>query len=317
MAISKRPFAWILITTFLFLISCLLLSGQETDPFYINLLNHGEKSFLTGNYREAIKELEIAAFGLLGDNLLRAKAYIYIGVSYYNLRDVVKSKEYLIKAQECLHEADSHQLKIDETVLREFNNLLNSFQLNKKQKAATLEKIEKSTSKLKESGRKEKLKIDLSDRIEELKKSLKTDPRNISLHYELYQIYLDQNNLKAAKKVLKDLVKKNPTEINSHYLLGKIEFKDRKYKEAQQAFEKLLNLSQRIKLDDIKTAEAKAYLILCTYYRGKRKDTHKMIDTWLDELTPAKISLLSLDIGEKEKLQRIIDIYKNQIKTEK
>jgi len=73
---------------------------------------------------------------------------------------------------------------------------------------------------------------------------------NISLHYELYQIYLDQNNLKAAKKVLKDLVKKNPTEINSHYLLGKIEFKDRKYKEAQQAFEKLLNLSQRIKLDD-------------------------------------------------------------------
>jgi len=99
--------------------------------------------------------------------------------------------------------------------------------------------------------------------------------------------------------------------------MGKIEFKDRKYKEAQQAFEKLLNLSQRIKLDEIKTVEAKAYLILCTYYRGKRKDTQKMIDTWLDELIPAKISLLSLDIGEKEKLQRIIDSFKNQIKTEK
>jgi len=135
MAIFKRQFAWILIITFLFLISCLPLSSQETDPFYINLLNHGEKSFLTGNYREAIKELEIAAFGLLEENslrakayiyigLLRAKAYIYIGVGYYNLRDLVKSKEYLIKAQECLGEGNPHQLKIDEAVLREFNNLI-------------------------------------------------------------------------------------------------------------------------------------------------------------------------------------------------
>lgn len=317
MAINHRPLNWILILLILWLTSGSNLKAQETDPFYLNLLNQGEKSFSVGNYKQAVKELEIAAFGLLEENLLRAKAYIYLGLSYYNLRDLGKSKEYLIKAKECLGQADPHQLNLNETLIVEFNNLLNSFQAAKRQKIIPEKKLGLSTSDVRASGREEKAKLETVTRIEELRKSIKADPRNVSLHYKLYQIYLEQNNLKEAKKVLKDLAKKNPTEINSYYLLGKIEFKERKYKEAQQAFEKMLNLSERIKFDKKKTAEAKAYLILSTYFRGKRKDTQKMVVDWREELTPAKISLLSLDIAEKETLQRIISAYKIQVKTKK
>jgi len=313
----RKPLNWILILLFMWLASSLNLKSQEIDPFYLNLLNQGEKSFSAGNYKQAIKELEIAAFGLLEENLLRAKAYVYLGLSYYNLRDLAKSKKYLIKAKKCLGQADPQQLNIDETLIIEFNNLVNSFQLTEKQKINAEKKVSSLNSVTKTSGREEKAKRETATRIEELRRGIKADPRNISLHYELYQIYLDQNNIKEAKKVLKDLAKKNPAEINSYYLLGKIEFKDRKYKEAQQAFAKMLNISQRVKFDEIKITEAKAYLILSTYFRGKRKDTQKMVADWREELTPAKISLLSLDIGEKEILQKIINTYKIWVKTEK
>ena len=64
------------------------LLGQEADPFYLNLLKKAEKSLLEGNFSKAIEELEIAAFGLTTERRLEAKAYVYMSLSYFYLKDL-------------------------------------------------------------------------------------------------------------------------------------------------------------------------------------------------------------------------------------
>lgn len=66
----------------------------------------GEKSFLAGNYKVAVKELQIAAFGLLGEKKLRAKAYVYLSLSYYYLKDIDESEKYLKEAAELISEQE-------------------------------------------------------------------------------------------------------------------------------------------------------------------------------------------------------------------
>lgn len=318
MAANKRAQFLILFIAIMFLIGNYSLKSQETDPFYINLLNKGEKSFLARSYKEAIKELEIAAFGLLEKNTLRAKAYVYISLAYYHLKDLNKSKKYLKDAEELVGERGLRELKTEESIGIEVGNLLNSFQLREIQRQVKgKEKSKKFKPEIKTPEEKKSLISGHVEHIRELKKSIKADPRNIALYYDLYQIYRIINNRAAAKKILKNLVKYNPAEINGYCLLGKMEFKERDYKEAEQIFEKILKLGKRVQLEKNLSVEAKAYLIICSYLQGKRKDTQKMVFAWLNDFTLEKISSLSLEIDDKEMLKRIIEIYKAQAEAEK
>lgn len=290
------------------LLTCLLLIGnsnlmsQEVDPFYSNLLEKGEKSFLAGNYKDAVKELEIAAFGILGENKLRAKAYVYLSLSYYYLKETDKSEKYLKDAISLVGEEELRSLEIAESARIELENLLNSFKLKENQKQAA----EKRSVRRVDIGL-----------IKELVKNIKAHPRNVDLYYELYNIYIDDNNFKAAKDMLKNLVKNNPGEINGYYLLAKIEFRERKYKDAEKIFERILELSKRIQIKESILAETRAYLILSSYLRGKRKQAREMVFARMDDFTNEKISSLSLDIQDKEKLQRIIKIYRSQAEAER
>lgn len=297
------------ITHFLtLLLTCLLLIGnsnlmsQEVDPFYFNLLEKGEKSFLAGNYKDAVKELEIAAFGIPGENKLRAKAYVYISLSYYYLKETDKSEKYLKDAISLVGEEELRSLEIAESARIELENLLNSFKLKENQKQAA----EKRSVR----------RVDIA-LIKELVKNIKAHPRNVDLYYELYNIYIDDNNFRAAKDMLKNLVKNNPGEINGYYLLAKIEFRERKYKDAEKIFERILELSKRIQIKESISAETRAYLILSSYLRGKRKQAREMVFARMDDFTNEKISSLSLDIQDKEKLQRIIKIYRSQAEAER
>ena len=68
------------------LVSCFLMPGfgengsrqgeQSPVSFYEKLLLSGEKAFFSGEYDKAIKELEIAAFGLFLRKFSAAKAYV-------------------------------------------------------------------------------------------------------------------------------------------------------------------------------------------------------------------------------------------------
>ena len=69
------------------LLNGMVLFSHQVDKFYTKQLEQGEKSYLEGQYGDAIKNLEVAAFGLYNEKKLLAKAYIYLCLCHYDLND--------------------------------------------------------------------------------------------------------------------------------------------------------------------------------------------------------------------------------------
>ena len=110
------------------------LTCQETDAFYKNLFKKGEKSFLAKEYKEAVKEFEIAVFGLYKEKELRGKAYVYISLSHYYLKDLKKSEKYLREAFELLGDEGIKNLELDKSARSDLEKLIKYFKLRDAEK---------------------------------------------------------------------------------------------------------------------------------------------------------------------------------------
>jgi len=127
------------------------LTCQETDAFYKNLFKKGEKSFLAKKYKESVKELEIAVFGLYKEKELRGKAYVYISLSHYYLKDIKKSEKYLREAFELLGDEGIKNLELDKSARSDLEKLIKYFKLRDAEKKP--EKDEIAIKKLRKSWR--------------------------------------------------------------------------------------------------------------------------------------------------------------------
>jgi outer membrane protein assembly factor BamD (BamD/ComL family) len=110
------------------------LKCQETDAFYKNLFKKGEKSFLAKNYKEAVKELEIAVFGLYKEKELRGKAYVYLSLSHYYLKDRKQSEKYLREAFELLGDEEIKKMELDKFARSDLEKLIKFFKLRDAEK---------------------------------------------------------------------------------------------------------------------------------------------------------------------------------------
>ena len=135
--ISSLPLAGILL---LFAIS---LSAQQIDPFYMDLLGKAQKSFIARNYTEAARQFEIAAFGLSGNKTLQAKAYVYLGLCRYYLKDMQASERSLREAEAIMGEKGFVSLEIYESAWPDLDKLVTFFGLARTQNEALPEEVEK------------------------------------------------------------------------------------------------------------------------------------------------------------------------------
>src|SRR4030067_3265400 len=122
----------VLLSVVLVCIVCLAftsLASAQTDPFYLRLLAKAQKSFLAGNYGDAARDFEIAAFGLNQDIALQAQAYFFIGLSYSYLKDVKKSESFLRQGAELLGERSLAILQIPDSALPDLEKLLTFFDI--------------------------------------------------------------------------------------------------------------------------------------------------------------------------------------------
>lgn len=148
MIVKETVHLWALLLVGVILIGYSDLTCQETDAFYINLLQQGEKSFLAKNYKEAVKELEIAVFGLHKEKELRGKAYVYLSLSHYYLKDIKKCEKYLREAFELLGDEGIKSLKLDKYVHSDLEKLIKYFKLRgAKKKPEKDEAVIKKTMK--------------------------------------------------------------------------------------------------------------------------------------------------------------------------
>lgn len=303
------------------------IQAQGVDPFYSNLFNKGEESFFSLNYAQAIKELEIAAFGFPPENPVKLKAYIYISLSYYYLKDKVNSEKYYIKAKNNLGEKDLSVIELDEDVRFNFNELARIFE-SESQIDLTYSPPQKQKLSTTEAGG--NLKISPKDEIdptkpdsikatdpeEELKEEIKRAPKNTALYYDLYNLYREKGDIKAAIKTLKNMTEKNRGEIDGYLLLGRIYFVEKKYKDSMKNFEKIFDLSSKQPIAEPVLLEARAYLILTTFYKGDTKKAAQIAGGSLDIFTPAVITSLPLDQVQKTQLAEIISSVQPQPKKE-
>jgi len=284
------------------LLSCSLLFCQEIDPFYSKLLRDGEKLFLAQNFKEAVKTLEIAAFGLHREKKLRGKAYVYLSLSFYHLKNYKKCEEYLRKAAELVEKEGFQSLEIDESIRSELYKLFNYFRIE-------------GWGELPEAGMKirpTQVKGDADIQIRELEKSIKAEPHNIYLYYILHELHRKNNNLKEAKKVLQNLVKNNPNEVDAYYLLARIYFEQRKFKDASKNFEQILKLPEKAQIKEDLLLKTKVSLILCFYYRQEEKKIRDLIVKFMNDFSEEKISSLALEEKDKRLFLQIIDTYRAQ-----
>lgn len=328
-----------------FLITGIIISGflnlylysQQIDPFYLRLLQQGEESFRSRNYMDAATELEIAAFGLYPEKRLLGKACVYLSLCHYYLNNMDESEKYLRKAAKLggKEGLGGLELEVDEPVLAELLKLSDYFQLDLglTEEMAQVEKQTETEKQIEPVEAKEKRKEaaatakappppeiereSTEDLIKELEKKIEKEPTDTSLYYRLYELHRKNDDFKAARKTLQRLVKKNPEEIEAYYLWGKLSLERRNYKDAGKAFERIVDLSSKVQVEESTMTEAKASLVLCSYLRGDRKKAQKLAFSWMNELSPEKISSLSLDAEYRQKLQKIVETYRAQAEMEK
>ena len=99
------------------------------DPFYLNLLEKAEKSFLAKDYKGAARNFEVAAFGLIGNNTLLAKAKVYLGLCRYYLDDLAGSEKSLREAADLVGEEGFASLEIYESTRPDLEKLISFFNL--------------------------------------------------------------------------------------------------------------------------------------------------------------------------------------------
>jgi TonB family protein len=264
-------------------------TSQKIDPFYLERLGAGERAFYAGNFETAVEEMKIALIGLGGEKELMAKAHVYLGLSYYQLKNAGEAKTSLRKATSLLDMEDLKALISNEAVWNYLNRVMIDLGIQgpevRGETALQLRNLEQRQMGS-EGG---------ENFVKNLEQQIKSNPRNVSLYYELYEYRMGNANTKEAKKTLEDLIKKNPNEAKAYYLLGRIQYQQRNLKDADQNLQRVFSIQKIVPVEEYVLLEAQAYLMLTTHLRGDRQSSYRMFAEWADRFTDEKIRYLDLE----------------------
>jgi len=132
--------------SFLIAVTTAHLAAQQSDPFYISLLEKAQKSFLAKNYEEAARGFDVAAFGLAGDKTLRAKAYVYLSLCKYYLKDLKASEKSLREAAGLMSEEGFASLQIYESAWPDVEKLMIFYNIGPAQNSPLPKEVGKPVS---------------------------------------------------------------------------------------------------------------------------------------------------------------------------
>lgn len=258
------------------------LGGQDVDPFYMKLFREGEAAFQSQKYKDSIKSLEVAVFGLSKDRALAGKADVYMALSHYHLKNFEKCGQYLAKAYAFLGDEGIKSLEIDKSTRSLLDTLLISIKPEQAQRkpvpAFSAEpKAEKEGSGQQPSDRLPSSKT-VASRLKELNESLKSDPENVFLYYELHDLHRRKSDLDAAKRALKGLLRITPDDTKAVFLLARTEFFLKNYADASEGFNMVLRPSSASSLDKSLALKSTIYLSLCLHYQKNRESLKSYLE---------------------------------------
>jgi len=267
----------------------IISSPQESDPFYVGLLQKGEQSYLSGNYSNAIRQLKTSIFGLHADKTLQAKALIYLSLANYYMKESTQSRDYITQALDFMGADGFATIELDDRARQEITGLLVRFKLAEfsppPQEQKIVSKPEPNTN------------------------SSDNPDGAIPNYYELHKLNIQKGNRREARKTLQKLVEAYPDEIYGFYLLGLMCYQDRKFKDAEQHFQEALRPRPNLMLSDDLIEELKAYQIISVYQRGDKNRALDIMSVSVYIFTEAKIRQLPLSGTDKSILREVIREY--------
>jgi len=292
--IKKSLLALMLIAVF-----CLpVLRSQQVDSFYLNVLERAEQYYMEADYTNAVNKLKVAIFGLHGSKELKAKAYVYLCLSYFYLKDRANSEKYLKEAEKLMTTEELFALEITEAARNDLERLTYTFRAGSNPMVG-LRMLPKVPD--------ESLISNTNSGQSELAQAIRENPKDPSLYYKLYNIYRANYNYQGAKKTIENLVKNNPNEMYGYFLFGIIQYQDKEFKDALTSFENFFKLSAGVSVKETILTEVISYQILSTYLRGDRNKVQELITQHAASFTKDRIRALPLSEKDKRMLQGIVD----------
>ena len=294
-----KKFFSVLIVISVFLGITVSSEGQEIDSFYIRLLNKGEASFNAGSFRTAVKELKIAVFGIEGHKDLLGKAHVFMGLSYYYLKNEEESKNHLMTAVKLIGMEGVSGIDLKSDKRSDLSRILSYFGIGQEEPGAAPKAGTQPETTAASSEKESKDEAALTNKTKELNTYIKENPDKKEAYYELYEIYLKEKQEKKTRKTLEDLTKQAPLETQALYLLGVMHFKERNFKRAEYYFSRISAISHSSDVSSEIMESTQALNILSYYFRGKKEKAYELAESQQSVLTEEKIN--QLDLGEKNK----------------
>jgi len=261
------------VETAILLAALLILSGaalfaqvaEPVDPFYEKLLGDGKYFYQNGNYPEAIKNLEVAFFGLLDHPYKLLECYIYLGVSYSQIKNQEKSKYYFGEIKRLKLEESLPKLSLPKALLDSYREISASYggaepkivnppaqnppvlkppAAQPSKLAAKPAKPTEKPAAVPEAKKSAEDQIppnyllqargenDLKKRINLYKQALDKDPSNMEAYFELNDAYTAAKKYSDAVRLLEGFVKNHPEIVRAHRELGKAYLNDKDYIQA-------------------------------------------------------------------------------------
>ena len=106
------------------LLGTALHAFQTIDPFYLRLFEDGEAAFVAGDHAKAVKDLEVAVFGLSADRLRSARSCVYLALSHSSLKNTEKSRHLLRRAVGLIGKDDPGSIGLAGEALNAYERLI-------------------------------------------------------------------------------------------------------------------------------------------------------------------------------------------------
>jgi len=260
-----------------------LTASQAIDPFYLKLFQDGEASFLAQDYTKAVKDLEVAVFGLSADRTKAAKACIYLSLSHNALKNMDLSRLFLSRAIMLLGKEGPGSLGLDIAALNGYERLIEDFRITP---GAPEEQTGVAWEKTVAEPPVEKIRPPVDPtRIRELESRLKTSPDDSAIRYELGSLYFGQRAFKKLVGIMEGLLKKHPEEIDATFHLARARFFQREFRKAIDGFHKVISPASENQITKDMVLRSTIYLTLCLNALGQKDSRDSYLD-YLDRNVP-------------------------------
>jgi hypothetical protein len=276
-----------------------LAASQAVDPFYLRLFEDGEAAFVAGDHAKAVKDLEVAVFGLSTDRVRSAKACVYLSLSHNTLKHRDKSRQFLVRAAGLVGKEGPGSLGLGMAALNGYERLIEDFRI-------TPGAPEEQTGVVWENAaaepptQKTRPPIDPS-RVRELEARLKASPDEAAIRYELGSLYFEQRAFKKMAGIMEGLLKKHPEEVSAVFHLARARFFQREFRKTLDAFHKIISPASENQITKDMVLRSTIYIALCLHELGQKQSLASYLDYVSQNISLAELKQILADEGLTER----------------